>query len=82
MIKLGPPIEPTVDQTRENQDTKVESSSRSDSSEYVVPDLNNLPADPGRRLKITRYHPNDRDKVRRAYLQKGPCQPGEHNFKK
>ncbi|PNX72121.1 zinc finger MYM-type protein 1-like [Trifolium pratense] len=26
------------------------------------------------------YHPNDRDEIRRAYLQKGPCQPKEHNF--
>ncbi|KAL1329400.1 hypothetical protein AAHE18_12G037600 [Arachis hypogaea] len=26
------------------------------------------------------YHPNDRDKVRCAYLQKGPCQPMTHDF--
>ncbi|KAH7681549.1 Ribonuclease H-like protein [Dioscorea alata] len=29
---------------------------------------------------ISTYHPNDQDKVRRAYLQKGPCQPRNHNF--
>jgi len=38
-------------------------------------DLKNLPADPGLRLKISSYHPNDQDEVRRAYIQKGPCQP-------
>ncbi|XP_050207452.1 uncharacterized protein LOC126656872 [Mercurialis annua] len=43
-------------------------------------DLNALPADPGERLKIDSYHPNDRDEVRRAYLQKGPCQPRSHDF--
>ncbi|XP_028126582.1 uncharacterized protein LOC114323236 [Camellia sinensis] len=26
------------------------------------------------------YNANDRDQVRRAYLQKGPCQPCDHNF--
>ncbi|KAK1355670.1 hypothetical protein POM88_048926 [Heracleum sosnowskyi] len=82
LIKLGPASarEPTIDQTKGgNQDNNVESSSN---YEYVVPDFANLPADPGLRLKITKYHLNDRDKVRRAYLQKGPCQPREHNFKK
>ncbi|XP_058181387.1 uncharacterized protein LOC131299833 [Rhododendron vialii] len=43
-------------------------------------DLNNLPSDPGLRPKILSYHPNDRDDIRRAYLQKGPCQPIQHNF--
>ncbi|XLV03805.1 hypothetical protein S245_018142, partial [Arachis hypogaea] len=35
---------------------------------------------PGQRPKISSYHPNDRDKVRCAYLQKGPCQPRTHDF--
>ena len=26
------------------------------------------------------YNANDRDRIRRAYLQKGPCQPRDHNF--
>uniref|UniRef100_A0A5B7BMF7 TTF-type domain-containing protein n=1 Tax=Davidia involucrata TaxID=16924 RepID=A0A5B7BMF7_DAVIN len=42
--------------------------------------LENLPADPGLRIKILNYHTNDRDEIRRAYFQKGPCQPREHNF--
>ncbi|KAJ0964830.1 hypothetical protein J5N97_025968 [Dioscorea zingiberensis] len=42
--------------------------------------IDDLPSDPGLRKKVSDYHPNDRDKVRRAYLQKGPCQPYTHNF--
>ena len=38
-------------------------------------DLNNLPSDPGLRQKISDYHPNDQEEIRRAYIQKGPCQP-------
>ncbi|KAI3883258.1 hypothetical protein MKW92_000390, partial [Papaver armeniacum] len=34
-------------------------------------ELENLPSDPGLRKQIIEYHPNIRDQVRRAYLQKG-----------
>ncbi|XP_057455557.1 uncharacterized protein LOC130746832 [Lotus japonicus] len=43
-------------------------------------DLEKLPSDPGLRPSISHYHPNDRDKIRRYYLQKGPCQPKEISF--
>ncbi|PIN08333.1 hypothetical protein CDL12_19095 [Handroanthus impetiginosus] len=43
-------------------------------------DVNSLKADPAERLAILKYHPNDQDTVRRAYIQKGPCQPCNHNF--
>ena len=43
-------------------------------------DLDDLPSDPGMRKKISEYHPNERDAIRRAYWQRGPCQPREHNF--
>uniref|UniRef100_A0A7N0TQP3 TTF-type domain-containing protein n=1 Tax=Kalanchoe fedtschenkoi TaxID=63787 RepID=A0A7N0TQP3_KALFE len=39
-----------------------------------------LPADPGLRRKLSEYHLNIRDEVRRAYLLKGPCQPIKHKF--
>ncbi|KAG4108988.1 hypothetical protein GLYMA_U031215v4 [Glycine max] len=42
--------------------------------------LEDFPLDLGKRIKISVYHPNDRDKIRRAYLQRGPCQPTQHNF--
>jgi len=38
-----------------------------------------VPSDPGLRQSISNYHPNDHDKIRREYLQRGPCQP-VHNF--
>ncbi|KAJ9545408.1 hypothetical protein OSB04_025115 [Centaurea solstitialis] len=38
-------------------------------------DLNDLPSDPADRPKITTYHPNQREEIRRAYWIKGPCQP-------
>ena len=42
--------------------------------------LADLPSDPGLRTRILDYNPNVQDEVRRAYLQKGPCQPKNHNF--
>ena len=42
--------------------------------------LEDLPADPRLRKRILTYDPNVRDQIRRAYLQKGPCQPRSHTF--
>ncbi|XP_021828840.1 uncharacterized protein LOC110769211 isoform X5 [Prunus avium] len=42
--------------------------------------LDDLPLDPGLRTRIGDYHPNVRDQVRKAYLQKGPFQPRNHSF--
>jgi hypothetical protein len=39
-----------------------------------------LLADPGLRRPIYEYHINDRDAIRRAYLQKSPCQPSHCDF--
>jgi len=36
--------------------------------------------DPGLRKQIDDYHPNLREKVRRKYLQNGPCQPRTLSF--
>ncbi|XP_050222231.1 uncharacterized protein LOC126672328 [Mercurialis annua] len=44
-------------------------------------DLDNLPSDPALRKPIADYNPNIQEEVRRRYLQKGPCQPREHNYK-
>ncbi|PIN18235.1 Tam3-transposase (Ac family) [Handroanthus impetiginosus] len=59
-----------------NQDTVQPETKK----KFLDVDLRNLPADPGIRPKISEYHPNIRDEIRRAYLQKGPCQPRKHNF--
>ncbi|XP_021801076.1 zinc finger MYM-type protein 1-like [Prunus avium] len=42
--------------------------------------LADLPSDPGLRTRILDYNPTVQDQVRRAYLQRGPCQPKKHNF--
>ncbi|CAN1136896.1 Zinc finger MYM-type protein 1 [Linum perenne] len=39
-----------------------------------------LKADPGLRKKISCFHPNVQDEVRRLYIQRGPCQPKGHSF--
>ncbi|KAI3702819.1 hypothetical protein L6452_28571 [Arctium lappa] len=53
------------------------------SSTQLIPievDLNDLPWDPSERKRISEYHPNLRDEVRRKYLIRGPCQPRDHDF--
>ncbi|XP_034229325.1 uncharacterized protein LOC117638296 [Prunus dulcis] len=52
------------------------SSRQSDFDEVLA----NLQADPGLRTRMIDYDSNIRDEIRRAYLQKGPCQPKGHNF--
>ena len=49
----------------------------SSSSKQICVDFNleNLPLDPGLRQKISFYHPNNHDEIRRHYLTKDPCQP-------
>jgi len=43
-----------------------------------LPEINweeEIKYDPGLRKVIDSYHPNQREKVRRKYLENGPCQP-------
>ena len=42
--------------------------------------LTNLPIDHGKRIPISSHDANVQDKVRRHYLQNGPCQPKAHKF--
>ncbi|XP_026437172.1 uncharacterized protein LOC113335282 [Papaver somniferum] len=42
--------------------------------------LASLSSDPGLRTPIFDYDPNIRDRVRRAYLQRRPCQPKKHTY--
>ena len=48
----------------------------SSSSKRICVDFNleNLPSDPKLREKISSYHPNNHDEIRRFYLQNGLCQ--------
>ncbi|XP_026416975.1 zinc finger MYM-type protein 5-like [Papaver somniferum] len=40
----------------------------------------NLQSDPAMRKPILSYHPNDQDKIRRAHMKMGPCQPKNFPF--
>ena len=53
----------------------VQNSSSSSKRICVDFNLENLPSDPGLWEKISSYHPNNHDEIRRYYLQKGHCQP-------
>ncbi|KAI0520270.1 hypothetical protein KFK09_007741 [Dendrobium nobile] len=59
---------------------RIAVSLRTERKERVEIDIDNLPADPGLRPSIWSYDVNDRDRVRRAYLLKGPHQPKNHQF--
>ncbi|XP_022852717.1 zinc finger MYM-type protein 5-like [Olea europaea var. sylvestris] len=43
-------------------------------------DVAQLPSDPGLRVPIQNYDINVRDEIRRTYVQRGPCQPRNHEF--
>ncbi|XP_074318249.1 uncharacterized protein LOC141655049 [Silene latifolia] len=45
-------------------------------------DVISLPHDLGLRRKLTDFHINDRDIIRREYVRRGPCQPRDHKFPK
>ncbi|KAM4068423.1 hypothetical protein ACB094_12G010600 [Castanea mollissima] len=53
----------------------VQDSSPSSKRSRVDFNLESFPSDPGLRQKISSYHPNNHDEIRRHYLGKGPCRP-------
>uniref|UniRef100_A0A2N9FVI6 TTF-type domain-containing protein n=1 Tax=Fagus sylvatica TaxID=28930 RepID=A0A2N9FVI6_FAGSY len=75
-LELPPPTK-RVDNSSSSTKRVDNSSSKQDRVEINLADL---PSDPGLRPRITDYHPNDRDQVRRAYAQRKARQPKEHNF--
>ena len=60
---------------RTQDSSHVQDSSSSSKRICVDFSLKNLPSDPRLREKISSYHPNNHDEIRRYYLQKGPCKP-------
>ena len=50
------------------------------SSKWICIDLKNLRSDPGLQEKISSYHPNNHDEIRKFYLQKCPYQPVLHEY--
>ena len=51
----------------------MKDSSSSSKRIHVDFSLENLHSDLGLREKISSYHPNNHDEIRRFYLQKRPC---------
>ena len=58
----------------------VQDSSSSSKQIRVDFNLENLPSGPELREKISSYHTNNPDEIRRYYLTKGPCQPVLHDY--
>lgn len=46
----------------------------------IKDDMIDIPWDPTDRIFFSHYHPNQRDKIRRKYLIRGPSQPPVHKF--
>ena len=66
---------PRIQDSSPVQDSShVQDSSSSSKRIRVDFNLENLLLDPGLRQKISSYHPNNHDEIRRYYLTKGPCQ--------
>ncbi|XP_065619032.1 uncharacterized protein LOC112022883 [Quercus suber] len=66
--------------TPRTQDSAPAQDSSSSSKRIRVDfNLENLPSNPGLREKISSYHPNHHDEIRRYYLTKSPCQPVLHS---
>jgi len=51
-----------------------------DINEEAFYDVNWLPHDPGERILISSYNPNDQADVRKRYIALGACQPRGHDF--
>ncbi|KAK4591628.1 hypothetical protein RGQ29_016168 [Quercus rubra] len=67
---------PRIQDSSPVQDSShVQDSSSSSKRIRVDFNLENLPSDLGLRQKISSYHPNNHDEIRRYYLTKGLCQP-------
>ncbi|KAJ9565643.1 hypothetical protein OSB04_001609 [Centaurea solstitialis] len=65
-------VEETVDKDNE-QETPLK---------YIKVDLDSLAGDLRQRPSMEVYHVNQRDEIKRHYLQKGPCQPRKHSFER
>ncbi|XP_057250623.1 uncharacterized protein LOC104908187 [Beta vulgaris subsp. vulgaris] len=68
-----------------HQQSEQHSSPSHNSKTHLIPRLSefeiaNLPQDPGKRRKMSDFHPDDKSIVRRTYLDRKPCQPKNFVF--
>ncbi|XP_022857852.1 zinc finger MYM-type protein 5-like [Olea europaea var. sylvestris] len=61
-------------------DVPIETNTRDIGDERLEFDVAQLPLDPRLRISIQNYDTDVRDVIRRAYVQRGPCQPRNHEF--
>ena len=70
----------TQDSSPMQDSSSVQDSSSSSKRIRVDFNLENLLSDPGLQQKISSYHPNNHDEIRRYYLIKGLCQLVLHDY--
>ena len=70
----------TQDSSPMQDSSPVQDSSSSSKRIRVDFNLENLPSNPELQQKISFYHPNNHDEIRRHYLTKGLCQPVLHDY--
>jgi hypothetical protein len=76
-----PDEEHEPDRTAENPAPILEDGvSTDEDDEATQADLQALEPDPSKRIPISRYAVNDQDRVRRRFIEMGPCQPKNHKF--
>ncbi|KAJ9539525.1 hypothetical protein OSB04_032258 [Centaurea solstitialis] len=80
--KVGESSSSDIPKTTNVEETFVKDYEQETPLKYMKIDLDSLPADPGQRPSMEVYHVNQRDEIRRHYLQKGPCQPRNHFFER
>ena len=65
----------TQDSSPVQDSSPMQDSSSSSKRIRIDFNLENLSSDPGLQQKISSYHPNNHDEIKRYYITKGPCQP-------
>ena len=65
---------------RTQDSSLVQDSSSSSKRIRVDFNLENFRSNPRLREKISSYHRNNHDEIRRFYIQKGTCQPVLHKY--
>ncbi|KAJ9538306.1 hypothetical protein OSB04_031039 [Centaurea solstitialis] len=80
--KVGESSSSETPKTTNVEETIAKDNEQETPLKYMKVDLDSLPADPGQRPSMEVYHVNQRDEIRRHYLQKGPCQPRNHSFER
>ncbi|CAO2823885.1 unnamed protein product [Amaranthus hypochondriacus] len=64
----------------QNEEHETETTSPMNIERLNEVDVMNLPQDPGKRKRLSEFHVNDQDIVRREYCSRILCQPEDHDF--